>query len=254
MSLVNALSRLLEPAEREAVLGDFAESGETGVRAVCDLSGLVIRRQAALWRDWNPWLAAAAVALPAGLMLSVASGWLASGYGLYSWIAWNYKDIDPATLAESGLSLHAGFVQVARASLVLLAWTWASGFVLGALSRRAIWLNGLLFCAALLRGAFYWALREHAVELSTCAMLAAVMSSVFLGVRLGRRPAVHPAIRTMLWIAALVTALAVRSSFWWPGWTGWRAGLMLAAYAPAVYLIGASVPARISRDRKGAVL
>ncbi len=241
MSLVNALSRLLEPVEREAVLGDFAESGETGIRAVRDLSGLLLRRQAALWRDWKPWLATAGVALPAGLLLSRASKWLASGYDLYSWIAWNHTVIDPATLAESGLSLHAGVVQVARGLFVLLAWTWAGGFVLGALSRGAMWLNGLLFCAALLCGPFLGAIREPAVELNTCAVLAVVLSSVILGVRLSRRPALHRAVRALLWIAAIITAIAVRSSFWWPMSAGWPVYLTLAAYGPLAYLLASSI-------------
>src|SRR5205823_12219606 len=44
------------PDERVAVRGDFAESGETGGQALHDVLGLVVRRQAALWQGWRPWL------------------------------------------------------------------------------------------------------------------------------------------------------------------------------------------------------
>ena len=55
--LVNRVSRVLEPDERNAVLGDFAESGITSGKALRDLFSLVVRRQAALYKDWRPWAA-----------------------------------------------------------------------------------------------------------------------------------------------------------------------------------------------------
>jgi hypothetical protein len=47
--LVNRASRVLEPDERNAVLGDFAEFGATGGKALRDLFGLILRRQAGLY-------------------------------------------------------------------------------------------------------------------------------------------------------------------------------------------------------------
>ena len=70
---VDIVSRLLEPDEREFVRGDFAESGETGGRALRDLLGLVVRRQAALWKDWRSWLALLGLIVPIGLLLSEIS-------------------------------------------------------------------------------------------------------------------------------------------------------------------------------------
>jgi len=60
--LVDVVSRLLEPDERDAVRGDFAESGVTGGKALFDLIGLATRRQAARWKDWRPWLALLGIA------------------------------------------------------------------------------------------------------------------------------------------------------------------------------------------------
>jgi len=47
--LIDRVSRCLEPNERDAVLGDFTESGDLAWRGLLDLLGLIVRRQAALW-------------------------------------------------------------------------------------------------------------------------------------------------------------------------------------------------------------
>lgn len=47
--LIDRVSRCLEPNERDAVLGDFTESGEGGGRALRDLVGLIVRRRAFRW-------------------------------------------------------------------------------------------------------------------------------------------------------------------------------------------------------------
>src|SRR5579885_3526481 len=67
--LLERVARLLESEERDAVLGDLLEAGEGAARGLIEILGLFIRRQAALWQDWRPWLAAFGVALPATLLL-----------------------------------------------------------------------------------------------------------------------------------------------------------------------------------------
>ena len=44
-SFVEVAARLLEPGEREAVLGDLLEAGESGLQGVLDVFGLAVRRQ-----------------------------------------------------------------------------------------------------------------------------------------------------------------------------------------------------------------
>jgi Putative esterase len=68
-SLVEVSSQLLEGDEREAVLGDLVEAGESACRAVLDIVGLVFRLHAGLWRSWCPWLAGFGLSLPASLFL-----------------------------------------------------------------------------------------------------------------------------------------------------------------------------------------
>ena len=68
--LLNVLARGLEPAERDVVLGDVAESGQGFGAGMRDLLGLIIRRQAGLWTSWRPWLALFGVSCLAGVPLS----------------------------------------------------------------------------------------------------------------------------------------------------------------------------------------
>jgi hypothetical protein len=56
--LVDFVAQVLEPEEREAVQGDLMEAGEGDWQALRDVLGLVVRRQAGLWKNWRPWLAA----------------------------------------------------------------------------------------------------------------------------------------------------------------------------------------------------
>jgi hypothetical protein len=57
-----------------AVLGDFAESRETGSQALRDLFGLVVRRRAGLWLDWRPWVILVAFVVPLGTLLGISAG------------------------------------------------------------------------------------------------------------------------------------------------------------------------------------
>jgi hypothetical protein len=139
--LADLASRMLEPVERETVRGDLAESSETGERALRGVLGLVVRRQAALWRDWHPWVALFGVAGLTGVILSqiafrldVALGQQLRTYSRYG------------VHFETGLTLSQDIVYLICIASALLAWSWASGFVLGSLSGRAIWFTGALFC------------------------------------------------------------------------------------------------------------
>jgi hypothetical protein len=144
--LVDELERLLEPEEREAVRGDVAESGETGRQALCDVLGLIVRRQATFWKGWRPWLVLVGLVAPVGLTLSLSFFSLDRLVDLYLWIFRNYGTLDPTILAETGLTAHRGIVHLISGSLLLGSWSWISGFALGSLSRRTIWVNGTLFC------------------------------------------------------------------------------------------------------------
>ena len=126
-SLVEAAALLLAPAEREAVLGDLAEAGESVWRGLLGVFGLVIRREAILWKSWRPWLAAFGLSMPASFCLM--------GYSL--------------TVSGSFQSWLAGgrATPVLMYAAMLLAWSWAGGFVVASLSRRTLWMSILATCS-----------------------------------------------------------------------------------------------------------
>jgi hypothetical protein len=157
-TLVGLASQLLDPNDREPVLGDLAEAGKTGWQALRDLLGLVLRRQAALWKNWRPWLATFGIVLPATLFLMGLSLNVALTFQLYSWILSNRHVIDPLMLHETGLELGHGIPVFLRQFFLLSAIAWTAGFLAGAISRRTVWVNALatllpcLFCLARFRG------------------------------------------------------------------------------------------------------
>ncbi len=67
--LLESLAQLLERDEREAVLGDIAETGESTLQALWSVCGLLLRRQLAHWNGWRPWIAAFGIALPFSFIL-----------------------------------------------------------------------------------------------------------------------------------------------------------------------------------------
>ena len=77
--------------------GDLTESRASGRRALLDVLGLVVRRRAALWMDWRPWLALVGVVIPLGLLLSHVSRWWADGFAIYAWLYvnnWTWAFLD----------------------------------------------------------------------------------------------------------------------------------------------------------------
>jgi len=150
--LAHLVSRLLEPAERNAVCGDLLESGTNGLPALRDVMGLVVRRQMALWWDWRPWVALLGIVVPLGLLLSHAARAWADTHSVYVFLyvdnwTWLFLEIPGA---RRDLFLFAG--RAALGALALAGVSWTSGFALGALSRRTAWVTLLLFAFAVLLG------------------------------------------------------------------------------------------------------
>jgi len=152
--LLSMLSRLLEPAEREAVCGDLQEMNVSGLAAARDILGLVIRRQAALWLDWRPWLALVGVAVPIGLLLALISRWWAGTSAIYAFLYvnnWTWGHL--ASPGARHLLLETALRYFLLPSVALIGWSWTSGVVIGRLSRRAVWLTALIFAFAVLAAA-----------------------------------------------------------------------------------------------------
>jgi len=277
--MVDIVSRALEPAERDAVRGDLAESGEPAGEALRDLLGLVVRRQAALWKDWRPWVALVSLIIPLGMMLSIVSKFTANQSATYVWLYAN--NWDWALLKDAGFWREfANSVTFVLANCItLVCWAWTAGFVLGSMSRKIVPVYGLLFCLMLVFGALLVAPRYFAYlvqyidrpvspdegdpvfalafyrvmfPLMVQAVLVAVPSLLGMcqgaGVRRIRRP-----FHTLLWVAAtcaLVLLLIEEPGFGIFLRAQWlqriRQGRVLQpiVYWPVVYLVGNAIRRR----------
>lgn len=148
--LVDDASDMLDPAECEAVRGDLAESGESAGKALCDVLGLVIRRQTGHLQNWRPLLALSCLTLPLGILLSLASRRTADGSAIYVWF---YVSNSDWTILRNpgywrGLAEYAPGVFLSY--LALVSWSWTAGFLVRSSSRRTIWLSGGVFFSVLL--------------------------------------------------------------------------------------------------------
>jgi hypothetical protein len=135
-SLVETTAQLLQSDQREAVLGDLAEAGESAWQALLAILSLILRWQAALWRSWRPWLAAFGVSLPASLMLM----------GVSLSVTQSYQRVLTQNISQGALLTPSLLLLMAQVFL-LIGWSWSSGFAVGSLSRKTIWIS-VLFCCS----------------------------------------------------------------------------------------------------------
>jgi hypothetical protein len=216
--LVDVVSRLLERDEREAVRGDLAEAGESGWRGVLDVLGLVIRRQVLLWKNWRPWLAAFGLALPCTLLLM----------GFSVSVSQSYQQLfNPVIVKATGLTVAPGFALLLCNVLLLLGWSWTGGFVVGAVSRRTVWVSAVLcflpcvFCLARFRV-------ECLSRLCLLLFLLPAIGGVCSGLQIARIK-----LRSALALAVAVTALTIplwgSKGPWIPNWAlSWPAWYLVA--------------------------
>jgi hypothetical protein len=133
--LVELGTRLLDPEEREVVLGDLAETDETTWRGLLDVFGLVLRRQAGLWRDPRPWVAGFVVALPSSYLLMIASFSVSCTY---------QRLVHHRVFAGHWPTGHEGFALLLCHMVLLIGWSWTTGYVVGSVSRRTLWASMVL--------------------------------------------------------------------------------------------------------------
>jgi hypothetical protein len=147
--LVDIASGMLDPTEREAVLGDLAESGKSGGKALCDVLDLGIRRQTGYLWDWRPLLALSCLALPLGILLSVISRSTSDGSAIYIWLYVNNWDWTLLRNPGYWRELAEWAPSVFLSYLALVCWSWTAGFLVRSSSRRTIWLSGGVFFSVL---------------------------------------------------------------------------------------------------------
>jgi hypothetical protein len=216
--LVEFVARLLEPNERDAVLGDLLEVGESAWKAVLDVLGLVLRRQLVLWKSWRPWLATFGLSLPFSFLLMGFSLSVSQAYQQF---------MAPTILRVAGLTLGPGFWLFLCNLLLLVGWSWTGGFVVGRVSRRTVWVSvalsflPCLFCLA----------RFRIESLSRFCLLLFLPPAIW-GVRRGLQIAqIKPGSAVVLALAVTLLTIPTwsRSGQWIPNWAlSWPAWYLVA--------------------------
>jgi hypothetical protein len=219
-TLVALAAQLLETHERDAVRGDLIEAGATGPQALRQILGLVARRQAALWADWHPWFALIAVVLPLGILMSHATRWWADSsamdIALYLRIwEWSYLKY-PGWRRDVFLIIWS----LALSAAALSAWSWTCGYVLAALSRRAVWMTAIAFALVVFFATFgsstvvrvtseKFTTHFYGVVFPRLFRTFFVMAPLLWGIHCHRKGIVHPRIRVIGAAAVIVLTVLV---------------------------------------------
>jgi hypothetical protein len=219
-SLVESASQLLERDEREAVLGDLIEAGESAWRSLMDVLSLIIRRQALLWKNWQPWLAAFGLAFPGSLFLM--------GFSLS--VSWTLKHLidppAPKVPLAIGLMPHSGIALLVCQLCLLIGWSWTGGFVVGSLSRRALWAS---IAASCLPCVFCFA-KFHEASLPGFCLFLFLLPAIW-GVRHGLKIA-RIKLSSAITIAAVITILTFLTSSKTGSWA-----ILCASIWPTWYMV-----------------
>jgi hypothetical protein len=139
--LIGKITRALEPDLQDAVVGDVTELKMRDSRAVCELLGLVLRRQASLWKTWKPWLGLVGIVGPVGVFLSHICVGVLGGLFMQVLSYWQF-----GVPYSSGLTEAQEIESLVCGSLAVICFSWVCGFVLGTLSGDTVYVNGTLLC------------------------------------------------------------------------------------------------------------
>jgi hypothetical protein len=233
---VEAASRMLGRDEREAVVGDLIEAGEGAGRAMLAVLGLILRREAAVWKTWRPWIAAFGLSVPCSFLLMGAS--LSVSRALQSVVASSYGHV--------GHPLDSPWLSAIPQTLLLVGWSWTGGFVVSTVSRRMLWVSTIscllpcMFCLS----------RFRVESLPPFCLLLFLLPAVWGasdGLRIGRikrGPAILLAVAVTL---LTIPTLHIQGETWWssPRWL-----ISMTLTWPAWYLAAISTKTRQKPDTR----
>lgn len=213
--VLSRLADLLDPDERDAVIGDIEELKVKPLRAIWELCGLIARRQASLWKTWRPWLAHLGIGGLIGVGLTLMAELLLGD-------VWRYLRTYRVygVFYESGLTPSEVVIFWLSLALAIIFWSWIAGFAFTLISRKTAFCASILLCilwlgwdSALL--CFVWKVQFGFLLLQLIPALV-VLIPAFLG---GSRAFRHGALpnRQAVLLAA-VTIGIVALVTWTSGW------------------------------------
>jgi hypothetical protein len=213
-------SKLLERDERDAVLGDLQETNERAWRGFLDVFGLVLRRQAGLWKDSRPWLAGFAVALPCSYLLTTVSISVSCTY---------QRLVNHKVYGWHWPTGNEGFPLLMCHIFLLIAWSWCGGYIVGSTSRRTLWASAILSVIP----ALHWLNMYPPHTLPKLCMFLFFLPAIF-GVGWGVRH-IRITLRAASLLALTMTVLMIcawsNNALWILNW---------ALILPAWYLVAAA--------------
>jgi hypothetical protein len=227
--LVELAARPLSRDEREAVLGDALEAGDSAGKALAGVLGLVVRRQLLLWRSWRPWCATFLLALPAGYLLIMVS----------ISVACTSERLMGMKISHWAPTGHEGFAMLLCHIFLLITWAWTSGFAVGSLSPRTLCSTIAVSCVNFLPYEMH----------PTLAIISPYYSLLFVspaiwGIWRGKRTRRLSLPRALL-LAAIMTVFTAAA--WLNGALYILNWLLLC---PAWYLVATGERSEINRDRR----
>jgi hypothetical protein len=216
--LFDLVSQLLPHDDREAVQGDLLENGEGWWPSLLAVLGLAMRREATLGTHWRPWLATLGLALPSSLLLI--------GFSLSVSHAYE-QSVTSAVVHITGLNVGPGFALLLCNLLLLAAWFWARGFLVGPVSRRTarlsatLWFAPCAFCLERFRV-------ESLSRLCLLLFLPAALWAARRGLQIARIQR-SSAVAFAVGVTALTIPTWGSSGAWIPNWAlSWPAWYLVA--------------------------
>jgi len=197
---------------------------------------LGVRRHAALWLQWRPWLTGPGLALPGSFLLM----------GVSLSVSQVCLQLVGSGTPQPGATTSGSLTSLLTQICLLLGWSWTGGFVVGCLSRRTLWASIVLcFWPCLLCLS-----RFHLESLSRMCLLWFLIPAG-LGVHQGLRrsgirlPAAL-AMATALTLAMLLTWHGAAQRWWTPpswlvngvmSWPAWYLVARAGSRRPKVELV-----------------